>query len=206
MYTWPKPLCPKCDYHHEGPCPPKCNNCKRVGHLTRDCRSRPINANNTNNNNRNNNNNNQKGNGCYECGAQGYFKRNYPKLKNNNRGNQGRNDNAQARVYVVGNARANPNNVVAGTFLLNNRYAYILFDTGADRSFVSTTFSFQIDIAPIALDHHYNVEIADGRIISAAPAARAPYRSAPSEMKELADQLQELTDKGFIRPSSSPVR
>ncbi|GJV00071.1 putative reverse transcriptase domain-containing protein [Tanacetum coccineum] len=36
------------------------------------------------------------------------------------------------------------------------------------------------------------------------PVARAPYRLAPSEMKELAEQLQELTDKGFIRPSSSP--
>nr|GFB21762.1 reverse transcriptase domain-containing protein [Tanacetum cinerariifolium] len=77
----------------------------------------------------------------------------------------GRNDNAQARVYVIGNAGVNPDNVVAGTFLLNNRYAYILFDTGTDRSFVSTTFSSQIDIAPIALDHHYNVEIADGRRI-----------------------------------------
>nr|GFA74589.1 hypothetical protein [Tanacetum cinerariifolium] len=48
MYTEPKPLCSKCDYHHEGPCPPRCNNCKRVGHLTRDCRSRPANANNNN--------------------------------------------------------------------------------------------------------------------------------------------------------------
>nr|GFB91781.1 putative reverse transcriptase domain-containing protein [Tanacetum cinerariifolium] len=38
----------------------------------------------------------------------------------------------------------------------------------------------------------------------AAPVARAPYRLAPSKMKELAYQLQELTDKGFIRPSSSP--
>ncbi|GJT88859.1 putative reverse transcriptase domain-containing protein [Tanacetum coccineum] len=38
----------------------------------------------------------------------------------------------------------------------------------------------------------------------AAPVARAPYRLAPSEMKELAKQLQELSDKGFIRPSSSP--
>nr|GEZ36298.1 reverse transcriptase domain-containing protein [Tanacetum cinerariifolium] len=61
--------------------------------------------------------------------------------------------------------RENPDNVDAGMFLLNNCYAYILFDTGADRSFVSTTFSSQIDIAPIALDHHYNVEIADVRII-----------------------------------------
>nr|GFD02575.1 putative reverse transcriptase domain-containing protein [Tanacetum cinerariifolium] len=38
----------------------------------------------------------------------------------------------------------------------------------------------------------------------AAPVARAPYRLAPSEMKELAKQLKELSDKGFIRPSSSP--
>ncbi|GJW97984.1 putative reverse transcriptase domain-containing protein [Tanacetum coccineum] len=36
------------------------------------------------------------------------------------------------------------------------------------------------------------------------PVARAPYRLAPSEMKELSEQLQELSDKGFIRPSSSP--
>nr|GEW48223.1 putative reverse transcriptase domain-containing protein [Tanacetum cinerariifolium] len=167
IYTGSKPLCSKCDYRHEGLCPPRCNNCKRVGHLTRDCRSRPANANNnnTNNNYRNKNNNNQKRNGFYACGAQGHFKRNCPKLKNNNRGNQGENDNAQARVYVVGNAGENPDNVVAGTFLLNNRYAYILFDMGADRSFVSTTFSSQIDITPIDLDHHYNVEIADGRII-----------------------------------------
>nr|GFC69677.1 putative reverse transcriptase domain-containing protein [Tanacetum cinerariifolium] len=41
-------------------------------------------------------------------------------------------------------------------------------------------------------------------ILGAAPVARAPYRLAPSEMKELLEQLQELSDKGFIRPSSSP--
>nr|GEV77262.1 hypothetical protein [Tanacetum cinerariifolium] len=76
------------------------------------------------------------------------------------------NAKAQTMVYAVGKAEANPyNNVVTGTFLLNNRYASILFDTGVDRSFVSTTFSSQIDIAPIDLDHHYNVEIANGRII-----------------------------------------
>nr|GEZ58084.1 hypothetical protein [Tanacetum cinerariifolium] len=38
----------------------------------------------------------------------------------------------------------------------------------------------------------------------AAPVARAPYRLAPSELKELSEQLQEISDKGFIRPSSSP--
>ncbi|GKD70609.1 putative reverse transcriptase domain-containing protein, partial [Tanacetum coccineum] len=90
-----------------------------------------------------------------------------PRLKNNkgNRGNQAGNDRALAKVYVVRNAGANPDNVVAGTFLLNNRYAYILFDTGANRSFVSTAFSSQIDITPSTLDHYYDVKLADRRII-----------------------------------------
>nr|GEZ69490.1 putative reverse transcriptase domain-containing protein [Tanacetum cinerariifolium] len=48
------------------------------------------------------------------------------------------------------------------------------------------------------------VEFRIDLVPDAAPVARAPYRLAPPEMKELADQLQELTDKGFIRPSSSP--
>ncbi|GJT03403.1 putative reverse transcriptase domain-containing protein [Tanacetum coccineum] len=103
---------------------------------------------------------------CFECRAQGHFKRECPKLKNNNRGNQGRNGNVPAKVYVVGNAGTNPDsNVVTGTFLLNNRYAYILFDTGADRSFVSTAFRSQIDITPTTLDHYYDVELTDGKII-----------------------------------------
>nr|GFA56762.1 putative reverse transcriptase domain-containing protein [Tanacetum cinerariifolium] len=218
--------------------------------------------------------------------------------------------------------QGNPDsNVVTGTFLLNNRYASILFDTGADRSFVSTAFRSPIDIIRIALDHDYDVELADGKIIGvntilrgctlnflnhpfnidlmpielgsfdviigmdwlakyhvmivcdekivrilfgneilivflahitakkaedkleekrfedvpifrdfpevfpeeflgipptrqveyqidfvpgAAPVARAPYRLALFKMKELSDQLHELFEKGFIRPSSSP--
>ncbi|GJX26021.1 putative reverse transcriptase domain-containing protein [Tanacetum coccineum] len=349
-YGGSKPLCAKCNYHHDGPCAPKCHKCNKVGHFARDCRS-TANANNANN---------QKGTGsgqkptCYECGVQGHFRRDCPKLKNNkNRGNQVGNDRAPAKVYAVGRAGTDPDsNVVAGTFLLNNRYASVLFDTGADRSFVSTAFSSQIDIAPSTLDHYYDVELADGRIIrlntilrgctlnllnhpfninlmpvelgsfdaiigmdwlakyqavivcaekivripwgnktllihgdgsnqgnaarlniisctktqkymlkglpiflahattkevedksekkqledvpivrdfpevfpedlpglpptrqvefqidlvpGAAPVARAPYRLAPSEMKELSEQLKELSDKGFIRPSSSP--
>ncbi|GJV47266.1 putative reverse transcriptase domain-containing protein [Tanacetum coccineum] len=162
-YGGSRPLCSKCNYHHDGPCAPKCYKCNKYGHIARDCTSAG-NANNTNN---------QKGTGsgqkptCFECGVQGHFQKDCPRLKNNkgNRGNQAGNDRAPAKVYVVGNAGANPDNVVAGTFLLNNRYAYILFDTGADRSFVSTTFSSQIDITPSTLDHYYDVELADGRII-----------------------------------------
>ncbi|GJW43499.1 putative reverse transcriptase domain-containing protein [Tanacetum coccineum] len=74
--------------------------------------------------------------------------------------------NDLAKVYAVGHAGTNPDsNVVMGMFLLNNCYAFILFDTSADRSFVSNAFSSQIDITPTALDHYYDVELAYGRII-----------------------------------------
>ncbi|GJS07258.1 putative reverse transcriptase domain-containing protein [Tanacetum coccineum] len=89
-----------------------------------------------------------------------------PKLKNNNHGNQGGNGNAPAKVYMVGRAGTNPDsNIITGTFLLKNRYASILFDTGVDRNFVSTAFNSQIDSTPTTLDHYYDVELADGRII-----------------------------------------
>ncbi|GJU62702.1 putative reverse transcriptase domain-containing protein [Tanacetum coccineum] len=117
--------------------------------------------------------NNQRGNGigqrhtCFKCGVRGHFKRDCLKLKNNNnnRGNQVRNANAPVKVYAVGHAGTNPDfKFVTGTFLLNNRYASILFDTCADRSFVSTAFSSQIDITPSTLDHYYDVELADGKL------------------------------------------
>nr|GEV36063.1 putative reverse transcriptase domain-containing protein [Tanacetum cinerariifolium] len=220
---------------------------------------------------------------------------------------------AQGRAYALGGRDASPDsNVITGTFLLNNHYAKILYDTGADRSFVSTTFSALIYITPTTLENHYDVELADGKIIGvntivrgctlnvmnhpfnidlmhvpfgsfdviigmdwltkyhgviicdekigcdaflahitmkeakdksegkqledvpivrdfpkvfledllsipptrqvefqidlvpgAAPVAWAPYLLAPSEMKELTEQLQELSNKGFIRPRSS---
>nr|GFC17889.1 hypothetical protein [Tanacetum cinerariifolium] len=92
QYGGSKPLCAKCNYHHDGPCAPKCRNCKKIGHFARDYR-RAANTNNANN---------QRGTGlgqkptCYECGVQGHFKRECPKLKNNNNhGNQGGRNNAR---------------------------------------------------------------------------------------------------------------
>ncbi|GKF67128.1 hypothetical protein Tco_0193645, partial [Tanacetum coccineum] len=128
--------------------------------------------------------NHQRGTGSgqkptgFEYRAQGHFKRECPKLRNNNnRGNQVRGGNAPAKVYVVGHAGTNPDsNVMTGTFLLNNCYASILFDTGANRSFVSTAFSSQIDITPTALDHYYDVELADRRIIGTKQSLYVPRR------------------------------
>ncbi|GJT13153.1 reverse transcriptase domain-containing protein [Tanacetum coccineum] len=55
-------------------------------------------------------------------------------------------------------------NVVTGTFLLNNHYASMLFDSGADKSFVSSTFSALLDIIPSTLDVSYAIGLADGRV------------------------------------------
>ncbi|GJT20541.1 putative reverse transcriptase domain-containing protein [Tanacetum coccineum] len=159
------PKCTKCHFHHNGPCTQKCHKCNKVGHFARDCRS----SGNTNvANGQRDNMAIAKGNGCFECGAPGHFKRDCPKLKNKDGGNR----NAQGWVYAVGNAEKNRNasrnpdsNVVTGTFLLNNRYASILFDTGADRSIISTAFSSLIDIAPTSLKNSYDIELADGKIV-----------------------------------------
>nr|GEU33295.1 putative reverse transcriptase domain-containing protein [Tanacetum cinerariifolium] len=116
---------------------------------------------------------NQQGIVYYECGRPGHFRKDCPKLRNQNRGNQTRNKNGNktggnkvtAKAYAIGGGGTNlDSNVVTDTFLLNNCYAFILFDSGADRSFVSTTFSALLDVAPSTLDTSYAIEIADGRV------------------------------------------
>ncbi|GKA72048.1 putative reverse transcriptase domain-containing protein [Tanacetum coccineum] len=109
---------------------------------------------------------------CHKCNRVGHLARDYKSTANANTANNQRgtgaagNGNAPAKVYMVGRAGTNPDsNVVTGTFLLNNCYASVLSDTGADRSFVYTAFSSQIDITPTALDHYYDVELGDERII-----------------------------------------
>ncbi|GJX03705.1 putative reverse transcriptase domain-containing protein [Tanacetum coccineum] len=102
---------------------------------------------------------------CYECGNTGHIKKNCPKLKNYGNGNG--NGTAQGRAYALRGRDASPDSKTSstGTFLLNNRYARILFDTGVDRSFVSNTFSALINITPTMLETHYDVDLADGKII-----------------------------------------
>ncbi|GJR93711.1 putative reverse transcriptase domain-containing protein [Tanacetum coccineum] len=194
------------------------------------------------------------------------------------------NINAQGRAYMLRdkNAQQDPN-VVTGMFLLNQHLVRVLFDSGADRSFISLSLASMLNIPSITINTLYNIEMADGNLVTtntiikgctltllnqpfeidlmpiklgsfdvvivvekkadekrledipvvkefpdvfpedlpgippvrqvefqidlipgAAPIARTPYRLAPSEMQELSNQLQELTDRGFIRPSTSP--
>nr|GEU81105.1 putative reverse transcriptase domain-containing protein [Tanacetum cinerariifolium] len=227
---------------------------------------------------------------CHACGEKRNY--NYQCSKANN--------NAYRRTNLLRdkNAYRDPN-VVAGTFLLNQHLARALFDSGADKSFVSVSLASMLNIPPITLDTTYDIEMANGNLVGtntiiqgctlillnqhfeinlmpiklrsfnivigmdwlskyhariicdekvvhipidgetliirvvrefpkdfpedlpglplslqvefqidlipgAAPVARAPYRLAPSEMQELSDQLQELADRCFIRPSTSP--
>ncbi|GJS09605.1 reverse transcriptase domain-containing protein [Tanacetum coccineum] len=344
-YVGKLPYCGKCGRHHTDACPPTCHNCGRAGHKVKDCRAPPRPASQRGPGSQGGQGSDVT---CFGCGEKGHYKNKCPNNgsqgrgnqirgnqqnpQNNQRQNQGnpkgnnqastrtqRRHRAPGRVYsLCAKAAVKDNNVVNGTFLINNVYASVLFDTGADRSFVSHAFSKYIDIPPTTLDTNYSVELADGKSLTtntilrgctlnlqnhlfkidllpielgsfdvivrmdwmaehraevvcyekyirvpygndmlivqgersgvknesrlevissirtqgdfpevfpedlpglpptrqvefhielipgAAPVARAPYRLAPAEMKELAEQLKELSDKGFIRPSSSP--
>nr|GFC76178.1 putative reverse transcriptase domain-containing protein [Tanacetum cinerariifolium] len=117
---------------------------------------------------------------------------------NNNRGNQVGTGNAQARVYAVGNARTNPNaNTVTEAEGKSEKKR--LENVPIVRDFPEV-FPEDLPALPPNRQVVFQIDLIPG----AAPVARAPYRLAPPEMKELSEQLKELSDKGFIRPSSSP--
>ncbi|PWA68100.1 reverse transcriptase domain-containing protein [Artemisia annua] len=322
-YNGSKPQCNRCKLHHEGPCTIKCHKCQKIGHMAKNCRI-PATGSNTQ----------IITPTCYGCGEVGHIRSQCPKRNGQN--------NARARAYIMGDGNAP--DVVTGTFLINHHNARILFDSGADKSFVSDTLAPLLDVTPSNLSTTYEIEMANGNLIGtssvmkdctltllekpfsidlmpiqlgsfdaiigmdwlsahharihcdekavhipfenetlivqgdkskprygiisylrmikhvnegcqafmvhvtesksiekrledvpivrdfpevfpedlhglppnrqvefqielvpgAAPVAKAPYRLAPSEMKELSEQLKELSDKGFIRPSSSP--
>ncbi|GJR34165.1 putative reverse transcriptase domain-containing protein [Tanacetum coccineum] len=309
----------------------KCNKCGKRGHITRDCHGKGVAT----------GANTKPIRVCFKCGDPNHLANS--ELCPEKKKQDGR--NASGHVYAVKDVdQAQGPNVVTGTFLLNNRYFSMLFDSGSDKSFINASLTHLIDNEPERISASYEVELADGRIAStntvlkgctlnlvnhlfkidlmpielgafdviigmdwladndaviiygkkevripiknrtlvvkgdrnssqlkviscikarkyiergchlflahvtekeksekrledvpvirdfpevfpddlpglppsrqvefkidlvpgAAPVARAPYRLAPSEMKELSEQLKELLEKGFIRPSSSP--
>ncbi|GJS56801.1 putative reverse transcriptase domain-containing protein [Tanacetum coccineum] len=251
------PLCERRFTRHVGQCTIKYHKCGKVGHKARYCKEKSVAT----------SANAQPVWTYYDCGKQGHTRNRCPKkIKKKEVGE------VHGRAYAIKDAELKCPNVVTGTFLLNNQYASALFDSGSDRSFVNNRLSLLLDIKPIKIEDSYEVELADGRIVSTntilkgftlslvnhvfeidlmpieigtfdviigmdwlvkhdavivcgekviripygnktlivegdkvgAPVARTPYRLAPSEMKELSIQLQELLEKGFIHPSSSP--
>ncbi|GKD87885.1 hypothetical protein Tco_1359039 [Tanacetum coccineum] len=126
------------------------------------------------------------------------------------------NGNAPVKVYVVGNARTNSYsnvvielgsfNVIIGIDWLAKYHAIIVCDEKLVRipfkneTLIVHVFLEELPSLPLTRQVEFQIDLIPG----AAPVARAPYRFAPSEMKELSKQLQELSNKGFIRPSTSP--
>ncbi|GJZ86201.1 putative reverse transcriptase domain-containing protein [Tanacetum coccineum] len=148
-YTGNHPLCKKCTMNHIGPCTVKCNTCNKVGHLTKNCRNKgpatesnllPVTVT------------------CHACREKGHYANQCRKTTNNN---------SQGKAYMLRdrNAHQDPN-VVTGMFILNQHLARVLFDSGADKSFVSISLTSMLNIPPITIDTFYDIEMADGNLVS----------------------------------------
>ncbi|GJX39293.1 putative reverse transcriptase domain-containing protein [Tanacetum coccineum] len=219
--------CAKCyTFHPENASCKLCDNCQKSGHLAKQCwapirQVAPVNAVRMGPNQR----------ACYECGSLDHFRNNCPKWNQATgpernplaleRSRNTRNNGNQARVRAFnGNAveALQDPKVVTSTFSLNNQFATVLFDSGADFTFISTKFLPLLNVEPCTVNPGYVIEIADVRdftdmfpedllglppqrqvefridlIPGATPVVKSPYRLAPSEMLELSRQLQELT-------------
>ncbi|GKA72809.1 putative reverse transcriptase domain-containing protein [Tanacetum coccineum] len=171
-YAGSHPKCAKCyTYHPEGgPCQ-VCFNYQKSGHFARNCsmpvkQVAPINA----------VRGEHKPGTCYECGSREQFRNTCPKLNrapsqmgnrltiegNQNTRNNGNQEKGRAfNVNAVG-ALQDPN-VVTGTFSLNNHFATVLFDSGADFSFISTNFAPLLNVKPSFVNPRYVIEVVDGK-------------------------------------------
>nr|GEU58465.1 putative reverse transcriptase domain-containing protein [Tanacetum cinerariifolium] len=185
-------LCPKCNSHHRGQCAPRCNNCKKVGHLAHDCRSPAANA---NANYRRNSRAIQRVVTCFECEVL---------IVRGDRSNNGH----ESRLNIISCTKTQK-------YLLKRCQVFLAHITAKKAEDKSK--EKRLEDVPIVRDFSEvfledlsgipptrQVEFQIDLVHSVAPVARAPYRLAPSKMKKLSDQLQELSDKGFIKPSSSP--
>nr|GEW79880.1 putative reverse transcriptase domain-containing protein [Tanacetum cinerariifolium] len=199
-YVGSLPYCNKCKMHNAGPCTVRCGNCKRVSHMTRDCKV------------------------TITPTTQRAPVRNQFRLETRMGIRLETRLEAMKLQRRLTPLEEDDSNVSMGTFLLNDCYASILFNLGADRSFVSYAFGVLLDVAPSTLGTSYVLTkyhaliVCDEKVVrilygdevliirgdDCDSRTRAPYRLAPVEMQELSTQLQKLSDRGLIIPSSSP--
>nr|GEU39818.1 reverse transcriptase domain-containing protein [Tanacetum cinerariifolium] len=144
-------MCPRMVEPERVKCTIKCHKCGKVGHKLRYCKEKnvatvanalPIPT-------------------CYDCGEQGHTRNRCP-----NKVMQEEFGEVRGRAYAIKDAEEKGLNVVTGMFLLNNIYAFVLFDSGFDMSFVDTRFNSMLDIDPVKIGASYEVELADGRVVS----------------------------------------
>nr|GEV13303.1 reverse transcriptase domain-containing protein [Tanacetum cinerariifolium] len=198
------------------PCTVKCKTCNKVGHQTKNCKNKgPATGSNlqlvlvT----------------CHACGGKGHYRNQCLKANNN--------AHRRAYLLRDKNAHQDPNVVTNTTYDIKMADENLVGTNTIIQgcTLILLKQPFKIDLMPINLGsfdvvigmdllskYHARI-ICDEKVIHihiddetliircdrrATPLAQAPYRLAPSEMQELSDQLQELADRGFIRPSTSP--
>ncbi|XP_076923571.1 uncharacterized protein LOC143585745 [Bidens hawaiensis] len=160
-----RPLCKNCGKKHDGRClkpTPKvdvrkfdlystCNFCKRPRHKKEDCRKELI--------------------VCFDCDEKGHFSAECTKKKpavGGASGSGARNEvkrgNARAFMLNTQKARDLPD-MITGTFPVNNVYARVLFDSGANQSFIDYKFCSLLNEPLVKLNNQYEVETANGNLI-----------------------------------------
>ncbi|GJU05217.1 reverse transcriptase domain-containing protein [Tanacetum coccineum] len=159
------PKCNKCFTHHlvNGFCR-LCFNCQKLGHFIKDCRAPirqavPVNAVRMNNNPR----------VCYECGSPDHFCNNFPKMyqgsgqPSNQLALEGSRNNRSNGNQVRGRAYNVNVNAMEAVQDPNDHFVTVLFDSGADFSFISTELAPLLNVKPSIVNPSYVIQVADGK-------------------------------------------
>ncbi|GKB45285.1 putative reverse transcriptase domain-containing protein, partial [Tanacetum coccineum] len=187
-------VCPKCkNKKHVGDCW-KCGKCGKLGHKTAACWSLD-----------------RKDVTCFKCNEKGHRKRDCPKLKKNGQGG-----NNRGAIYKLGvmDAQQDPKivtelgsfDVIIGMDWLSRYDATILFGKKKAKKYIEKGYELFLAQVTKQESKEKQVEFRIDLILGVAPVARAPYRLAPSKMKELSKQLQELSEKGLVTYFESAAR
>ncbi|KAJ0557459.1 putative nucleotidyltransferase, Ribonuclease H [Helianthus annuus] len=143
------PFCRNCRRKHFGKCNAVCNFCKSIGHNEENCKKKTVT--------------------CFQCGETGHYKTKCPKLNkvtdNKPKTAEGTTKkNVRAFQLTTQEAELIPD-VIAGTFLVHNVYAKVLFDSGANQSFINTSFCQALRLPLSTVRQIFIVETADGNSV-----------------------------------------